>query len=357
MTIDEAWAIMVKYARAIDAAGYEYRPLEENSNAFIGAMIHAAEGNPDAMRPSGVSAREAVGYSSWDQMLEDIAPPADGIFRGTPGNDRLVGLQIGEHVRALGGRDSVNGRRGDDRLEGGNGADTLLGERGADLLLGQGGPDTLDGGSGLDRLLGGSGGDRFVLARPGRDQVDDFQDGIDVIGVEVPGVNDLGDLAITRSGAAGQHTLIASGDIAIELRNTDRALIDGSDFLFLVADAVAGLSGGATSERAYRALPRRRHAPVPADVDGRGGRERRRWAARRGGDADRRVPDPRGAGVAGAEPEAGAGLNDGPEHLRPIREFGLEQARRHRDIVARFGRPPHQEDTSGGVRPRRKWTT
>ena len=238
MTTDEAWAIMVKYARAIDAAGYEYRPLEENSNAFIGAMIYAAGGNPDRMRPSGVSGREAVGYSSWDEIVEDIAPPADGIFRGTPGNDRLVGLQIGEHVRALGGRDSVNGRRGDDRLEGGNGADTLLGERGADLLLGQGGADTLDGGSGLDRMLGGSGGDRFVLARPGRDQVDDFQDGIDVIGVEVPGVNDLGDLVITRSGAAGQHTLIASGDITIELRNTDRALIDGGDFLFLVADAV-----------------------------------------------------------------------------------------------------------------------
>ena len=38
-------------------------------------------------------------------------------------------------------------------------------------------------------------------------------------------------------------------------------------------------------------------------------------------------------------------LNDGPEHLRPIREFGLEQARRHRDIVARFGRHPHRNET------------
>ena len=40
-------------------------------------------------------------------------------------------------------------------------------------------------------------------------------------------------------------------------------------------------------------------------------------------------------------------LNDGPEHLRPIREFGLEQARRHRDIVARFGRHPHRNETLG----------
>ena len=51
-------------------------------------------------------------------------------------------------------------------------------------------------------------------------------------------MNDLVDLAITRAGAAGQHTLIASGDIAIELRNTDRALIDASDFLFLVPEAL-----------------------------------------------------------------------------------------------------------------------
>ena len=40
-------------------------------------------------------------------------------------------------------------------------------------------------------------------------------------------------------------------------------------------------------------------------------------------------------------------LSDGPEHLRPIREFGLEQARRHRDIVARFGRHPHRNETLG----------
>ena len=118
MTIDEAWAIMVKYARAIDAAGYEYRPLRGELQRLHRRDDSRRRGNPDAMRPSGVSAREAVGYSSWDQIVEDIAPPADGIFRGTPGDDRLVGLQIGEHIRALGGSDSVNGRRGEDRLEG-----------------------------------------------------------------------------------------------------------------------------------------------------------------------------------------------------------------------------------------------
>jgi hypothetical protein len=222
-TTDEAWAIMVKYARAIDAADYDYSLLEENSNAFIGAMIHAAGGDPDAMRPRGISAREAVGYSSWDGIVEDVAPPADGIFRGTAGNDRLSGMQIGEHVLALGGSDRVTGGRGDDRLEGGGGAD---------LLLGQAGSDTLDGGWGADRLLGGSGSDRFVLARPGRDRADDFHQGIDLVRVEIAGVDSIDDLAITVFGGAGQHTLIAAGASRIELRNTDRALIDAGDFLF-----------------------------------------------------------------------------------------------------------------------------
>ena len=40
-------------------------------------------------------------------------------------------------------------------------------------------------------------------------------------------------------------------------------------------------------------------------------------------------------------------LDDGPKHLRPIREFGLGQARGHRDIVARFGRHPHRNQVLG----------
>ena len=61
--------------------------------------------------------------------------------------------------------------------------------------------------------------------------------------------------------------------------------------------------------------------------------------------------------ILGVQASLAQNLKMALEHLRPIREFGLEQARRHRDIVSRFGRHPHQKDTSGGVRPRRKWTT
>ena len=40
-------------------------------------------------------------------------------------------------------------------------------------------------------------------------------------------------------------------------------------------------------------------------------------------------------------------LDEGPEHLRPIREFGLGQARGHREIIARFGRHPHRNEILG----------
>ncbi len=54
LTDDQAWSIMVKYARGIDAAGVQYSPLGENSNSFVGALLHAAHGQPAriAARPA-----------------------------------------------------------------------------------------------------------------------------------------------------------------------------------------------------------------------------------------------------------------------------------------------------------------
>jgi uncharacterized protein (DUF924 family) len=42
-----------------------------------------------------------------------------------------------------------------------------------------------------------------------------------------------------------------------------------------------------------------------------------------------------------------ATLGDVPEHLRPIFEFSLSQARGHRDVIARFGRYPHRNAVLG----------
>jgi Ca2+-binding RTX toxin-like protein len=227
---DAAWALMVKYARRLDAVGYDYVLLEENSNAFVGAMIAAAGGDPDRMLPRGIGADDAIGYSSWDRIVEDVDPPADPIFRGSSGADRLAGLQIGETIRALAGGDVVTAGRGDDRVQGGAGDDRLFGEEGDDVLRGGAGADTLAGGTGSNRLVGGAGADRFLFgAGPAADRVDDFQDGIDRIVVAAPGIDGIGDLAIT---AAGRSTRVAFAGTVVELSGVDGALLGADDFLF-----------------------------------------------------------------------------------------------------------------------------
>lgn len=42
-------------------------------------------------------------------------------------------------------------------------------------------------------------------------------------------------------------------------------------------------------------------------------------------------------------------VTDGPPRLRAFREFGLSQARGHRDVIARFGRHPHRNAVLGRI--------
>ena len=234
---------MVKYARAIQAADYDYELLEANSNAFIGAMIAAAGGEPLAMLPEGIGRREAVGYSSFDEILDDIEPPANGTVVGTETAERIAGIQVGEVIRALGGADVVRAGRGNDRVVGGDGADRLLGQDGADHLRGDRGRDTLVGGIGADllmgglgrnRLSGGPGADVFRFREPARDRIEDFEDGIDLIRIDA-GAASFADIVVSRFGGAGQHTRITFDATVIELRGFDRDLLDAGDFVFPLA--------------------------------------------------------------------------------------------------------------------------
>ncbi|QDA35892.1 calcium-binding protein (plasmid) [Paracoccus liaowanqingii] len=159
ITDDQAWAMMVKYARSIDDADYRYDVLEENSNAFVGALLHAAGGQADKMLPDGIRSSAAVGFSSWSNIVEDVAPPRDWIFWGTGGADVMTGLQIDEEFRTGSGNDVVNAARGDDIVRAGSGSDALNGQGGHDRLFGESGDDTLRGGDGSDWLNGGAGND------------------------------------------------------------------------------------------------------------------------------------------------------------------------------------------------------
>lgn len=91
-----------------------------------------------------------------------------------------------------------------DTIAGGGGNDTIYGGARGDVLSGGDGDDRLYGECGGDTLTGGDGADQFVASfntgqQLGRDVVTDWQDGIDLIRVEVADAT-FGDLIITAHG-------------------------------------------------------------------------------------------------------------------------------------------------------------
>lgn len=143
LTDDEAWAVMVKYSRMIDTANTNYELFEENSNAFIGALLEAALDvaglealDPKDMLPTGITPSQTVGLKYHTDIMRKLAAPTDGIVRGTEGADTITGIQIAEVVYAYGGNDTVSAGRGNDQVFGGAGDDRLLGRPGDDRLHG-----------------------------------------------------------------------------------------------------------------------------------------------------------------------------------------------------------------------------
>jgi hypothetical protein len=252
LTDDQAWALMVKYARMIDAADIDYEVFDENSNAFIGAMLAAAGGDPLAMLPIGVSRSEAVGVVNYRDILADVPAPADGTVRGTTAADRITGIQVDEVIRAGAGNDTVWGGRGNDhiygdvgndllsgqvgadRVYGGSGADQLFGGSGNDALSGGTGADLLDGGPGRNTVTGGADADVFRFSQASTTRVRDFQDGVDRIRIEDDTAVRFEDLAVTSFGASGEHTRLVYESIVIELLNVSRAQIDARDMDLIV---------------------------------------------------------------------------------------------------------------------------
>ena len=140
----------------------------------------------------------------------------------------------GRAERILGNRQNgiLNGKGGRDRLFGKGGDDILLGGGGNDLLNGGSGDDILDGGRGNDTYFGKGGADIFVIASgQGRDKVQDFQDGVDVIGLAKGLTFEALDIA-----QRGRNTLISLGSGAgseplATLRGIEASQITAEDFV------------------------------------------------------------------------------------------------------------------------------
>ena len=168
----------------------------------------------------------------------------DDVLTGDGGANLLAGYGGGDLLSGGAGDDILYGDgvvRADTHGTGGSGpilvtadAASLGVPGGDDVLDGGRGDDLLNGGGGDDLLTGGQGRDIFAFGPDsGNDAITDFRNNQDVIRFEgVAGVDDFGDLVITR---AGRDTLITWGDgtNSILLEGTNPRMLDASDFLFI----------------------------------------------------------------------------------------------------------------------------
>ncbi|MDJ0798501.1 MAG: ubiquitin-activating E1 FCCH domain-containing protein [Calothrix sp. MO_167.B12] len=103
-----------------------------------------------------------------------IGGDGDDTLLGEAGNDKLDGGEDSDKLSAGDGDDTLIGGDGDDKLFGGQGQDQLFGDAGDDLLYG---------GTGDNTMTGGADNDIFVLSTEGKNNIIDFQDGQDLLGL------------------------------------------------------------------------------------------------------------------------------------------------------------------------------
>ncbi|MGF1491426.1 MAG: alkaline phosphatase [Microcoleaceae cyanobacterium] len=171
-----------------------------------------------------------IGGDTDDLIRGDIG---DDTAAGGAGNDFIYGeegddlLRGDNNERATGGLeggdDTISGGLGNDRIGGKGGNDDLRGDEGNDRIWGDEGDDLIDGGLGDDQLWGDSGdaeggADIFVLmAGAGTDTINDFEVGIDLIGLA--GGLTFGDLSVADGEIALDSEVLAI--VGVDLTEDD----------------------------------------------------------------------------------------------------------------------------------------
>ena len=137
---------------------------------------------------------------------------------------------VADLVEKYGGWDKLRGGAGDDTLFGSEGDDFLNGGQGNDVLNGGSGNDILIGLNGDNTLTGGSDADIFLFKRAGsNDTVTDFEDGVDMLYVNLSGISDIGDVVQTDSGA---DLLLTMGATTVTLEGLAGTVLTADDFVF-----------------------------------------------------------------------------------------------------------------------------
>lgn len=178
----------------------------------------------------------------------------DDRLYGGKGDDTLYGGKENDFIRGDLDRDLLRGDLGDDSIYGGKGDDNLYGGKGNDILNGDDDNDVLFGDLGADRLFGGAGRDLFVLGRvtgettrttggpllTDADIIEDFQDGVDLIGLT--GGLTFANLVITEgTGILAGSTIIqdtlagATPEFLAIIRGVAPANISEADFTTAIA--------------------------------------------------------------------------------------------------------------------------
>ncbi len=140
LTADEAWSIMVNYARQFDASDYPYIVTSTNSNALVAALLEAAGVEEGFTPPDTGGLLGPVGYDDGATIVSAIAPPSDGVILGSSRDDSISGAPAGgeihgEVIRTLSGEDVVFAGGGNDIIEGGADDDIINGGDGIDSAV------------------------------------------------------------------------------------------------------------------------------------------------------------------------------------------------------------------------------
>lgn len=137
---------------------------------------------------------------------------------GTSESDSIQGKNVGGIIST---------GRGDDLINAAGGNDIVLSGAGSDRANGGTGDDLIDGGIGRNQLNGSQGADTFLLTRNGTQIIQDFQDGIDRLGLSQGLVAEV--LTFTQRGS---DTVIQAGRNSLAvLKNVQASAITGDDFV------------------------------------------------------------------------------------------------------------------------------
>lgn len=166
-------------------------------------------------------------------------------YRGSTGNDSVIGGGLNDTLIGNLGNDSLYGGWGLDSLSGEAGNDLLSGGGQNDILDGGGGNDTLDGGGGSDVMRGGTGNDTYIVDSA-TDTTEDTG-GIDIvltsvtytIGANIENVTITSAASLARSATGNALANIITGSDGINVLSG----LDGNDRIYGKAGADKLLGG------------------------------------------------------------------------------------------------------------------